>query len=100
MYYKPTPLFRADVREIAHGLIIRTIRYSWKLTDCLTWFNIPKKKSTFFSNWALFSNPIIYTIMLVGDCMHWYKYRIPYSGKISYGANFRIFRMKLPYAKI
>ncbi len=23
----PTPLFRADVREIAHGLIIRTIRY-------------------------------------------------------------------------
>ncbi len=27
MYYKPTPLFRADVREIAHGLIIRTIRY-------------------------------------------------------------------------
>ncbi len=27
MYYKPTPLFRADVREIAHGLIIRTILY-------------------------------------------------------------------------
>ncbi len=27
MYYKPTPLFRADVREIAHGLIIRTIWY-------------------------------------------------------------------------
>ncbi len=27
MYYKPTPLFRADVREITHGLIIRTIRY-------------------------------------------------------------------------
>ncbi len=26
-YYKPTPLFRADVRKIAHGLIIRTIRY-------------------------------------------------------------------------
>ncbi len=26
MYYKPT-LFRADVREIAYGLIIRTIRY-------------------------------------------------------------------------
>ncbi len=26
-YYKPTPLFRADVREIAHGLIIRTILY-------------------------------------------------------------------------
>ncbi len=28
MYYKPTPLFRADVRKIAHGLIIRTIRYT------------------------------------------------------------------------
>ncbi len=28
MYYKPTPLFRADVRKIAHGLIIRTIRYN------------------------------------------------------------------------
>ncbi len=28
MYYKPTPLFRADVREIAHELIIRTIRYA------------------------------------------------------------------------
>ncbi len=27
-YYKPTPLFGADAREIAHGLIIRTIRYS------------------------------------------------------------------------
>ncbi len=28
MYYKPTPsLFRADVRKIAHGLIIRTLRY-------------------------------------------------------------------------
>ncbi len=26
MYYKPTP-FRADVREIAHGLIIRTIQH-------------------------------------------------------------------------
>ncbi len=26
MYYKPT-LFRADVREIAHGLIIRSIRH-------------------------------------------------------------------------
>ncbi len=26
LYYKPTPLSRADVREIAHGLIIRTIR--------------------------------------------------------------------------
>ncbi len=25
MYYKPTPMFRADVREITHGLIIRTI---------------------------------------------------------------------------
>ncbi len=30
-YYKPT-LFRADVREIAHGLIIRTIRYNDTLT--------------------------------------------------------------------
>ncbi len=27
-YYKPTPLFRADVGAIAHGLIIRTIRYT------------------------------------------------------------------------
>ncbi len=27
IHYKPTPLFRADVRKIAHGLIIRTIRY-------------------------------------------------------------------------
>ncbi len=27
VYYKPIPLFRADVCEIAHGLIIRTIRY-------------------------------------------------------------------------
>ncbi len=27
MCYKPTPLFRADVRKIALGLIIRTIRY-------------------------------------------------------------------------
>ncbi len=25
MYYKPTSLFRADVREIAHGFIIHTI---------------------------------------------------------------------------
>ncbi len=29
MYYKPTPLFRADVREIAHGLIIPyTLKFS------------------------------------------------------------------------
>ncbi len=26
-YYKPTPLFRADVRKIAHGLIVCTIWY-------------------------------------------------------------------------
>ncbi len=24
MYYKPTPLFRADIRKIAHGLIYNT----------------------------------------------------------------------------
>ncbi len=29
-YYKPTPLVRADIKEIAHGLIIRTI---WYLLD-------------------------------------------------------------------
>ncbi len=28
MYYKPTPLFTADVRKIAHGLIMLTIRYT------------------------------------------------------------------------
>ncbi len=28
-YYKPTPLFRVDVREIAHGLILSTIRYMY-----------------------------------------------------------------------
>ncbi len=34
MYYKPT-LFRADVREIAHGLIIHTIRYLLIWTESL-----------------------------------------------------------------
>ncbi len=29
IYYKLTPLFRADVRETAHGLIIRTIWYMY-----------------------------------------------------------------------
>ncbi len=35
MYYKPTPLFRADVREIAHGLIIRIIRYILLVFFCI-----------------------------------------------------------------
>ncbi len=29
-HFKPTPLFRADVWAIAHGLIIRSIRYMYR----------------------------------------------------------------------
>ncbi len=47
MYYKPT-LFRADVREIAHGLIICTIRYT--------------RAPVLFTEWVLLPSDRIFTL--------------------------------------
>ncbi len=50
MYHKPT-LFRADVWEIAHGLIIRTIRYSYPATNnCLSTLWLLQEKGGFRTN--------------------------------------------------
>ncbi len=41
-HYKLTPLFRVDVRKIAHELIIRTIRYSYMNIDGLPLYQAHK----------------------------------------------------------
>ncbi len=47
MYYKPTPLFRADVWEIAHGVIIHTIQYCfWHCTWSQTTIGVPANTDT------------------------------------------------------